>query len=365
MNVSPPENLKDILHKSLAKLERFEECALLDYPNYLNLGDHLIWMGTILYLNDILKTKIKYVANLTNFSGEAMEKEVGNAPIFLSGGGNFGDLWPNIQKFREKIITQYKDKPIIILPQSIYFANPDNLKRSAKVINQHPNLILFTRDNYSHKIAIENFCNAQVIKAPDMAFEMLGMPGLQLNYKPKDSILYLYRQDRELNEKFSPDAIAIPNLVVEDWVSFKWVYGHPDSKFNQSIATLVREFWQRGLKTPDDWISRQKWQQSHPYIAKFNGMYNSAIHRKSWSFIHSGIYQFYQHRLIITNRLHGHILCIILGIPHIFLPNSYYKNEGFYESWTKLIPFCRFVKEPGQIKSTAKELMELFPRGML
>jgi pyruvyl transferase EpsO len=77
--------------------------------------------------------------------------------------------------------------------------------------------------------------------------------------------------------------------------------------------------------------------------------------------MHHGIYQFKQHRLIITNRLHGHILCIIMGIPHIFLPNAYYKNEAFYDTWTYSIPFCRFVKDPSQIKGAAQELLDLFP----
>ncbi|NJO20061.1 MAG: hypothetical protein HC838_08400 [Spirulinaceae cyanobacterium RM2_2_10] len=27
-------------------------CALLDYPSYPNLGDHLIWLGAVLYLRD-------------------------------------------------------------------------------------------------------------------------------------------------------------------------------------------------------------------------------------------------------------------------------------------------------------------------
>ena len=62
--------------------------------------------------------------------------------------------------------------------------------------------------------------------------------------------------------------------------------------------------------------------------------------------------------MIITNRLHGHIMCILLGIPHIFLANSYHKNESFYETWTHQVPFCRFVKNSSEILPFAYELME-------
>jgi len=58
------------------------------------------------------------------------------------------------------------------------------------------------------------------------------------------------------------------------------------------------------------------------------------------------VWQFSQCPAIVTNRLHGHILCVLLGIPHVFLPNSYYKNEAFYSTWTHDLPGCRFVADP-------------------
>jgi pyruvyl transferase EpsO len=73
--------------------------------------------------------------------------------------------------------------------------------------------------------------------------------------------------------------------------------------------------------------------------------------------MHTGIYQLSQSRLVITNRLHGHLLCLLLGIPNILLPNSYYKNESFYKTWTDQIPFCRFVKEPSQVPTAIQELL--------
>ena len=69
--------------------------------------------------------------------------------------------------------------------------------------------------------------------------------------------------------------------------------------------------------------------------------------------------QFKKHRLIITNRLHGHILCVLMGIPHVFLANSYHKNESFYQTWTHQIPYCRFVKESAQVEAAMQELLSL------
>jgi pyruvyl transferase EpsO len=349
------------LHKSLEILNEFENCALLDYPNHLNIGDHLIWIGAIFYLLDIAKTRIDYTASISNFSHRRMQDKVGQSPIIFTGGGNLGDLWSAHQNFREQIIAHYRDRPIIILPQSIYFSSLDNLEKAANVFNSHPQLTLFIRDQYSYKIAQNYFSNCQIIHAPDMALQLINFLNLKVNNQHNNQLLYHCRQDIEANEKFSPHAMQISNLLVEDWVSFDWVFGNPNSKLMQSIAYIIRESWQRSLKTPQEWSNRQQWQKSHAYIAKLNHVYNPKLHYHSWSFIHSGIYQFSQYRLIITNRLHGHILCTILKIPHVFLPNFYHKNQSFYESWTKQIPFCRFIQDPLQVKPAVQELLELFP----
>jgi pyruvyl transferase EpsO len=354
--------LKKELHQALSKIKisNCENCALLMYPNHINLGDHLIWLGTIFYLSEILKVKISYAASSHDFSASVLEKQSGGGPIFLHGGGNLGDIWPSHQKFRERIIAKYPDRQIIIFPQSIYFAHQENLARAKTIFNFHPDLTLFVRDNYSYEIARENFYNCQVIKAPDMAFYLAEMPLLSVPGKSLNSILYLCREDSEFNHNFSPNSIQIPNLVVEDWSSFqrKWRLGNPNSAAVQFVAKLYRQIWQRGLATPGEWLSRQVWQNSHSWVHQIDSFYNPPLHYLSLSFLHAAIYQLQQYRLVITNRLHAHILCTLLGIPHIFLPNTNYKNEAFYQTWTQQLPFCRFVKDTTQIPDILAELID-------
>ena len=45
-----PEQIKRELTGALRPLEDFSECALLDYPDYFNIGDHLIWLGACVWL---------------------------------------------------------------------------------------------------------------------------------------------------------------------------------------------------------------------------------------------------------------------------------------------------------------------------
>lgn len=49
-------------------------------------------------------------------------------------------------------------------------------------------------------------------------------------------------------------------------------------------------------------------------------------------------------KYVITDRLHGHILCVMLGIPHAVLENSYGKIGGVREKWTGSWKGARRIK---------------------
>jgi pyruvyl transferase EpsO len=358
-NLSTASDVKAYLHQALSILTPLEECVLLDYPNHSNLGDHLIWLGDVLYLTRTAKVKIKYVADPQSFSEETLERKADKLPIIFHGGGNFGDVWAKYQLFRERIIARYHDRPIFILPQSIYFKSPENLKRTAEIFNAHPDLTIFVRDDYSYSIARESFINCRIIKAPDMAFEMVDLPDLPKITPTKNSILYIDRVDVERNSAFSPSKLEIPDLVVEDWISFQWMNKLPkDWVYIPGLAKLIREGWQRGLATPNQWLSRQKWELFHPYASVFKEIDNPPLHHKSWSLMHSGIYQLKPYPIVITNRLHVHILCLLLDIPHLVFPGSYYKIKAFYDTWTHQIPIAKLVEDPLQTKLALQELRD-------
>jgi pyruvyl transferase EpsO len=279
----------------------------------------------------------------------------------LHGGGSLGDLWYSHQQFREHIIQTHPHRPIVILPQSLYFQKADNLAKAARIFNAHPDLTIFARDDRSFAIATQAFDACRVLKAPDMAFYLTQLAAFPVPPSSPQSILYHCRRDSELDPAFLPEQLGLSNLQVKDWHAYedRWLLGHPHSPLRQRIARGIRAVWQRGLQHPHEWQSRQIWQRH--YTPSFANCYQPELHQLSWSFIHSGIYQMRQYRAVITNRLHGHIFCVLLGIPHIFLPNAYYKNAAFYHSWTAHIPYCRFVTEPDDVKPALEALLAEAP----
>jgi pyruvyl transferase EpsO len=352
------DSLRASLQTALDDIIPLQECALLHYPYYPNIGDHMIWLGAVSYWGNHRHTTLNYVASAQNFCDKKLAATSCNTPIILSGGGNLGDLWPKEQQFREYIIERYRDRPIISLPQSIYFAEPDNAARAAQIFNAHPNLTLFARESVSYQLAQQYFPNCRILQAPDMAFQLYPLPRLMIAPDQAQSILWHQRRDPESNGTFVPPEI---NLDIQVWRACEWVYRW-QSPYDQQwlwqlpgLDRLVRELWQRRLAVPQEWRSRRLWLQD-PDLRTWRSLPYFKVHCKSWELLHSGCYQFSQYRGLVTDRLHGHILAVMLKIPHLFLPNTYHKNKSFYATWTHSVPYCRFVQSPEEIPAALEAL---------
>jgi len=59
----------------------------------------------------------------------------------------------------------------------------------------------------------------------------------------------------------------------------------------------------------------------------------------------------------ITDRLHGHILCLLLGIPHVVLPDRYGKLRGFVEAWTSGSDLFVWASEPRAALEAAERFL--------
>ena len=314
----------------------------------------MIWLGEILYLTMVRRVKIRFVGSLN----EPLSLPSG-LPILLSGGGNLGDLWPEHQNFRERIVSQYRDRPIMLLPQTLYFRDPANLQEAAAAFNSHPDLTILIRDERSLETARQAFGNCRVHLAPDMAFELAGH--IDFTRKPIQTAVGLYhcRTDPEQPPGVSADYLGLSHLEISDWISTRRsrraIQWELSGRFRstRALLRLAREAARDPMNRLAEWRS---WRELSARLS-LGDFPRPELHCKSWSLLHAGFWQFRQYPAIVTNRLHGHILCVLLGIPHVLLPNSYYKNEAFYRTWTRDIPFCRFEADPRCAKDALAELL--------
>lgn len=302
-------DLQNKIHNVLLPLvPQSGKFALLDFPNYGNIGDSAIWLGEIDYFKNWHNIRPAFVSNIGRHSSQQLKKALPEGPIFLSGGGNFGDLWPIHQDFRDQILSEFLDRKIIQLPQSLHFNNLERLKKSADIINAHPDFTLIVRDHKSYALAKEHF-KCTILMCPDMAF---AMGPQQYPSEPISSLLLLLRMDKERNhESVGNVKNVLGDYRVEDW---------PDEDENLNPKILretIPHLPQLGLQMLNRYAGRELFYRR---LAQYR--------------LSLGLKAIGSARFIISDRLHTHILSVLLDRPHIVLDNSYGKISNFVEAWT-------------------------------
>jgi len=303
--------LQRVIHDALSRyIDGSAAAALLDFPNYSNVGDSAIWMGEIAYLRRHHGIRPAFVCTKDQVDWEAMEQAVPTGPVLISGGGNFGDIWPQHQLFREVVLERFPGRLVVQLPQSIHFSNTAGLRRAAAVIKAHGNFVLFVRDKQSYEIARDTF-SCPVHLCPDMAF-CLGP--LRTPVQATHELLFLLRTDKERTGTEAGSAPRLPdNAVVADWT------GEETRLYQKTrLRTAATSILTLGHRVLDKNRQRER---------LYRNLATTRLDR--------GLHLLSSARTVITDRLHGHILCVLLGLPHIALDNSYGKVSGFIEAWTK------------------------------
>lgn len=284
--------------------------ALLDFPNQSNVGDSAIWLGELSTLRALGVATPCYISDLPNFDEQQLRQRLGNGTILLHGGGNLGDIWPAHHAFRERVLQSFPDNPVIQLPQSIWFQQTAALKQARTVLNAHPNLVLLVRDQQSLDIARNEF-RARSILCPDLA---LHLGPRQRSRAPCVPVLWLARTDRESRAQHGPD--SVPGFLA-DWVT--------------EPATLLRGINHRLGRTP-----RRARALRNLLSATYEPLAKQRFSR--------GCELLSRGAVVVTDRLHAHILCLLLGIPHVLLDNSYGKLSSFFQTWTSVFDDAQWAE---------------------
>lgn len=291
--------------------------ALLDFPNNSNVGDSLIWLGEIEYLKQRGIEPV-YVCDIRNLDTAALREALGdNGLILLSGGGNFGTLWPEVQDFRLRILREFIGVPIVQMPQSLSFDDAAVTEETGRAIKAHGDFTLTVRDHASHRFAAEHF-DCKLFLSPDMAF-FIGSIAAAEN-APFDRFI-LARTDHESAQKWFVDAPELrAGLKVKnsDWLE-------------QGIAEKIlnrMQFHSVGLRRLFD-------RRNKGLYLIYNALARARMARGK-ALLESG-------RVVIADRLHVHILSVLLEKPHVLIDNSYRKVGTFHEAWTNPYRGVTFV----------------------
>jgi exopolysaccharide biosynthesis predicted pyruvyltransferase EpsI len=301
-NLAMIAKLKGMIHDCLKDyVSEDEPVAILDFPDIRNCGDSAIWLGEMAYLKDRYGKRPAYVSRMHDFSPEDLERVMPTGPIFIHGGGNFGDLWITHQDFRERVLERFPERQVIQFPQSIHYKSQDRVEESARIIGRHKNFVLLVRDEESKQFAEKHF-DCQVRLCPDMAF-CIGE--LQPAASSEFPVLAMLRED--LEKAGDADRSAYPDIPMEDWITESARRVRVSKALGVAAALLAFKPAEMQLRKLD-----------------------AAAHNR----FRRGIRQISRGRAIVTDRLHVHICSLLLGRPHAVLDNSYGKIRRFMTAFS-------------------------------
>lgn len=272
--------------------------ALVDFPDHGNVGDSAIWLGEIAWLEDMGRVPV-YAAALNTFSAADLQTAAPDGPILIHGGGNFGTTWPRHEALRLELLRQFPGRPIVQLPQSIHYDSDAQLKEMAQAIADHGAFTLLVRDARSLALARLHF-DCDIRLCPDAALYL----GRQVRVPAKADVFALLRTDHER----ALDAVAAPpGAICADWLEER---------------TGEQKLMRLRLKL-DAMLARSEQDRR---LRRYRMLAQWRLRR--------GLAMLSQGRVVVTDRLHAHILSLLLDIPQVVLDNSYGKVGSFAAQWT-------------------------------
>jgi len=292
--------LLETLRPFLARLDKY---ALIDFPNYANVGDSAIYLGQLACLRELGAPPPRFICDFRTYDRAELGRRIGSSgTILLTGGGSFGDLWPTGQELREEIARAFPRNPIVQLPQTIHFETRNALQRARSALDGHDDFTLLVRDRRSLEIAGNEF-RAHALLCPDVAF---ALGPLARPRRPLHPVVWLLRTDKES----ATAGESVGQGVQVDWLDEpptrlrSLSYALTEAVRRPTLGRLARRLL-RTVYTP---LARQR--------------------------LHRGLHVLAAGGAVVTDRLHGHVLSLLLDIPHVVLDNSYGKLSSFVDTWT-------------------------------
>ena len=259
---------------------------MIGTPNFGNLGDHAIAEAETKFIADFFPEyeyiEISFLLYKYDKAG-ILQRINSDDVILLHGGGYLGTLWVSAQEMVEDVVDTFKENQIILFPQTIFFDSSmeasEIYERSKNIYEKHPRFTMFLRDLASYHFAQENYPKINIVLVPDIVTYLEESESYDRN-----GVLLCMRNDKE-KVNYSEFLRNVENILESESINFEYTDTNLDMKIDE--------------------YSRDMYLQS-----KFE--------------------EFSKAKLVITDRLHGMLFCLITGTPCLALNNISKKVEGAY-----------------------------------
>lgn len=302
--------------RDINELRQRKKAIMLATAEHANIGDAAITLAEQQVLSEQFPEYFQVEISTYEINQKAAYLHAILNPediLFINGGGNLGDQYPEEEELHRKIVSEFPNNKIIIFPQTIYFSDTENgtleLQKSSKVYNSHKDLTMFVRGEASLELAKAHFAQVKTVLMPDMVHV------LRSNYVfERSGALLCLRDDKE--GKLDCEG---KDLIVN---TAKALTGSIDRSSNIHTEDVTREI--RGL-----------------------------VVRKE-------LMRFAKHQVVITDRLHGMIFSAVTGTPCVVLSSYNHKIREYYEAFFQDSNAVFFIGDDmGKLESAVKEAMQV------
>ena len=313
--------------------------ALVNFPNHANAGDDALWLATL----DVLRTlgrHVAYAASWSSYEPGALRAAAPEGPILLNAGGNLGDVYPGQQGTRERVLQDFAGRPVVQLPQSLWFREQENLDRMRRLVDAHGAFSLMVRDDVSLQQARAAF-DAPVQRVPDLVFSSGPLPRPEVAPELRARVLWQARRDPEMPGALDGSDLQEPpaGVVRADWLA---PYDHePPQPLSFRVAR--RAYATLGGTEPVTSAARAR------LLARtFEPLARHWLHRGTALLARGDV--------VVTDRLHGHVLCLLMGIPHVVTPNRNGKVRALWDTDTHDAHVAHWADAPADAIDLALDL---------
>ena len=286
---------------------------------YANLGDLAITYAQREFLREMYPDRdVILVPSTETYTSMKTLKKIINKDdvITLIGGGNMSDLYWSLESARLFVIRNFKNNKIISFPQTVSFSDTEKgqkcLNTSKKVYSKHKNIVFFLRENNAYKRFKKYFPDVKCELCPDMVLSLKKTePRVERNH-----VVCCLRNDGE-----------------------SYITGAQ----RKAIITQMR-------KDFDNVILRDTVDVSVDECTE--ALFEETLHN-FWGMLRSS-------KVVVTDRLHCMIFCVITGTPCVAIDNSNKKISGVYNEWLGEINWVKFATDSDieNISELAKEVLK-------
>jgi len=319
-------------------LEPGTEVALVNFPNIGNLGDSVIWLGARAALGRS-GVRVVHRCEPRTYRRTVVRRAVGErGTILLQGGGNLGDLYGKAgqQKVRERVLRDFPRARVIQLPQTIWFRRERPRDRFAALCAAHDDFTLMVRDRASLERAAE--LDLAPVLCPDLAF---ALGPLARAAAPDCDVYWLARKGVEVLHGELP-------ALADGVEAGDYPHGNEQRGGGAGQGLRLMLAANRFLAAT---IERQP-RLAVPVARPAAALYEPIARRR----VELAKRIVCRGRALVTDRFHGHVLAILVGIPNVILDNVYGKNRTLWETWTHRSETSHWADDPAQAQELALRL---------